>query len=119
MANQMNEQSLEQQRMLRQEEADRDQDAYAPAAPMRRQEDSSRNAERQGDPIIPPTVLVFRDQHREETKNYAIVAQTLWRFDAQRTEKISLANLDLPATEKANEQRGVTFRIPGSNSEGQ
>ena len=119
MANQMSEQSLEQQRMLRQEEADRDQDAYAPVVPMRRQEDSARNAERQGDPIIPPTVLVFRDQHREETKNYAIVAQTLWKFDAQRTEKISLANLDLPATEKANEQRGVTFRIPGSNSEGQ
>ena len=113
-ANQMNEQSLEQQRMLRQEEADGDQDAYAPRAPERRSMDPAPSAQPQGGPIIPPTVLVFRDQHREETQNYAIVGQTLWNFSPQRTEKIALANLDLPATEKANEDRGVTFRIPGS-----
>jgi hypothetical protein len=114
MANQMNEQSLEQQRMMRQEEADGDQDAYAPRAPERRRMDPVPSAQPQGSPIIPPTVLVFRDQHREETENYAIVGQTLWNFSPQKTEKIALANLDLPATEKANDDRGVTFRIPGS-----
>lgn len=118
MANQMNEQSLEEQRMLRQEEADGDQDAYAPRAPERRYADPTPSARPEGSPIIPPTVLVFRDQHREETQNYAIVGQTLWNFTSQRTEKIALASLDLPATEKANEDRGVRFRIPGS-AEGQ
>lgn len=118
MANQMNEQSLEQQRMLRQEEADGDQDAYAPRAPERRSADPTPRAQQEGSPIIPPTVLVFRDQHREETQNYAIVGQTLWNFSPQRTEKIALASLDLSATEKANEDRGLSFRIPVS-AEGQ
>ena len=113
MANQMNQQSLE-QRMLRQEQTDGDQDAYAARAPERRRMDPDASVQSQGSPIIPPTVLVFRDQHRQEAQNYAIVGETLWNFTSQRTEKIALASLDLPATEKANEDRGVSFRIPGS-----
>jgi hypothetical protein len=111
IANEMNEQSLEQQRMFRQEEADADQDAYAPRRP---DADPPPNAQAQDDPIDPPTVLVFRDRHREETQNYAIVGQMLWSFGPQRIEKIALADLDLPATEKANADRGVAFYIPGS-----
>jgi len=113
-ADEMNQRSLEEQRLLRQEEADGDQDAYAPRAPERGYANPAPSAQPQGDPIIPPTVLVFRDQHREETQNYAIVGQTLWNFSPQRTEKIAIANLDLPATEKANDERGVSFRIPGN-----
>ena len=64
------------------------------------------------------TVLVFRDQHKEEIQNYAIVGQTLWNFSAQRTKKIPISDLDVPATTKANDERGVTFRLPGGN-EGQ
>lgn len=111
IANEMNEQSLEQQRMLRQEEADGDQDAYAPRRP---DADPPPNAQAQDDPIDPPTVLVFRDRHREETQNYAIVGQMLWSFGPQRIEKVALADLDLPATEKANADRGVAFYIPDS-----
>jgi hypothetical protein len=59
-----------------------------------------------------PTQLVFADKHTEQVENYAIVRQTLWVFDGDRTRKIPLANLDLPATEKANEDRGVEFEIP-------
>jgi hypothetical protein len=58
------------------------------------------------------TQLVFRDKHTEEIKNYAIVGQTLWIFTEQRAKKITLAELDLPATQKANEDRGVDFQIP-------
>jgi len=112
-ADRMNELSLEQQRMFRQEEADGDQDAYAPRPSVPRAQSES-----QPTPIMPPTVLVFRDQHREEVTNYAIVGQTLWNFSGQRTRKIPLADLDVVATEKANDDRGVVFRIPGA-SEGQ
>jgi len=63
-------------------------------------------------------MLVFRDQHKLEVRNYAIVGQTLWSFGGQRTEKIPLSDLDLPATQKANEERGVTsgFRLAAKGS---
>lgn len=64
------------------------------------------------------TVLVFRDQHKEEVQNYAIVGQILWTFSPQHTQKIPLSELDIPATEKANDERGVSFRLPGTG-EGQ
>ena len=110
IANEMNQQSLEQQRMWRQEEADGDQDAYAPRRPNA---DPAQNAQAvPDDPIDPPTVLVFRNGHREETQNYAIVGEMLWSFGVQRIEKIALASLDLPATERANLEHGVDFHMP-------
>lgn len=131
IANQMNEESLEEQQMLRQQEADqnqgnydqryndqrnndqdaRNQDEYVrpPMRPRSSQTESSVNAP------LPATLLVFRDQHKEEVHNYAIIGPTLWNFSPQHTEKISLADLDLAATTKANEDRGVTFRIPVPN----
>jgi hypothetical protein len=107
-ANEMNRQSLEEQRMRREEEADGDQDLYSRSAPAPREQDS----------VLPPTVLVFRDEHKQEIRNYAIVGQTLWNFAPQHTQKIPLSDLDLPATTKANDDRGLTFRVPASN-EGQ
>lgn len=59
-----------------------------------------------------PAVLVFRDKHREEVQNYGIVGRTLWIFSEQRARKVSLTELDLPATTKANEERGLDFRVP-------
>jgi hypothetical protein len=58
------------------------------------------------------TVLVFRDRHSEEIQNYAIVGKTLWVFTEQRARKIPIAELDVPATSKANEDRGTDFRWP-------
>jgi hypothetical protein len=60
-----------------------------------------------------PTELVFRDKHTEEVQNYAIVGQTLWVLSVQRARKIPLAELDIPATKKANDDRGVEFQLPG------
>src|SRR5436309_649352 len=57
-----------------------------------------------------PTVLVFRDGHRMEMQNYAIVGQTLWVFDERAATKIPLSDLDLDATQKEN--RGSGFRFP-------
>jgi len=56
--------------------------------------------------------LVFRNKRTEEVENYAIVGQTFWILSEQRTRKIPLAELDLPASRKANEDRGVEFRLP-------
>ncbi len=58
-----------------------------------------------------PTVLVFRDGHQQEVTNYAIMGQTVYVFD-NRTKKIALADLDVPATVKANDDQGVEFQLP-------
>src|SRR5271157_1726489 len=58
------------------------------------------------------TVLVFRNHHSEEIQDYAIVGKTLWVFTEQRARKIPIAELDVPATTKANEARGIDFRLP-------
>jgi hypothetical protein len=107
LANEMNQQSLDEQRMRQQG----DQDVYARSAPRPPQPTERTEAD-------PATVLIFRDQHKQEINNYAIVGQTLWNFSPQRTQKIPLSSLDLPATEKANADRGVDFHLPGAN-EGQ
>jgi len=60
------------------------------------------------------TVLVFKDGHLSDVLNYAIVGDTLYAFGTGRTKKILLADLDLPATRKANDDRGVDFQIPAS-----
>jgi len=60
----------------------------------------------------PLTVLVFKDGHQSDVLNYAIVGDTLFDFAAGRTRKIPLADLDLKATQKANDDRGVDFQIP-------
>ncbi len=59
-----------------------------------------------------PTVLVFRDGQRKEIQNYAIVGQTLWVFDEKAADKISIADLDLDATQNENRGRGVRFPLP-------
>ena len=116
-AAEMNRQNLEEQRMLRQEEGDGDQDSYSdtPRAPRSvRPGNQNQNEEQVGAAIMPNTVLVFRDQHKQEVSNYAIVGQTLYNFAPRHTQKIPLADLDLAATTKANEDQGVDFRVPSS-----
>jgi hypothetical protein len=107
LANEMNAQSLDEQRMRQQD----DQDVYARSAPPPPHEEVRTEA-------TSATVLVFRDQRKQEVQNYAIVGQTLWNFAPQRTQKIPLSDLDLPATTKANDERGVDFRLPAAH-EGQ
>ena len=83
---------------------------------------SDTTANNQAEPQIPSepepsTVLVFRDGHQLEIGNYVIVGNTLYNMSgAYRSYKIQLADLDLPATIKANEDRGVDFHVPVSKS---
>jgi len=115
LAYQWNQQSIAEQRMRDREEAEGDQDGYAPRSSYRA---SAPDVSSQPSEPAPATVLVFPDRRQQEVQNYAIIGQTLWAFSAGRTQKIPLANLDIAATEKANDDRGVTFRVPGVN-EGQ
>jgi hypothetical protein len=62
----------------------------------------------------PPTVLVFKDGHQVEVANYAIVGTTLYDLSDSRRWKIALADLDLPATTKQNDDRGLDFQVPSS-----
>ncbi len=64
----------------------------------------------------PSTVLVFKDGHKSEVLNYAIVGDTLFDFAEGRSRKILLADLNLPATRKANDDRGVDFQIPANTA---
>lgn len=62
----------------------------------------------------PETVLIFKDGHQQEVKNYAIVGSTLFDLSDGRTHKVQLAELDLPATVKQNDDRGITFQLPAA-----
>ncbi len=81
-------------------------DEEIPPAPARSNEDSVPDAR-----PIDPTLLVFRDGHQLEVSNYAIMGQTVYVFDAH-AQKIALSDLDVSATVKANDDRGVEFHIP-------
>jgi hypothetical protein len=60
----------------------------------------------------PPTVFIFKDGHKLQTQNYAIVGQTLYDLSNNQVHKIQLAELDLDATKKANDDLGIVLRLP-------
>ena len=65
-------------------------------------------------PVQPLTVLVFKDGHKLEVGNYAIVGATLFDMTPGHPRKIALADLDLDATQKQNDDRGIVFQLPPS-----
>ena len=106
LASEMDALSVEEQRLREQEdrERERDQDLYARRSQPREDERAAG---------VPATALVFRDQHVEEVRNYAIAGGTLWVLNDHRAgKKIPLAQLDLAATVKMNDDRGVDFQVP-------
>lgn len=62
----------------------------------------------------PRTLLIFKDGHQVEVSNYAIMGSTLYLFAGDHR-KISLADLDIDATRKANDDRGIEFRVPNAS----
>ncbi|HJX83795.1 MAG TPA: hypothetical protein VJ723_05585 [Candidatus Angelobacter sp.] len=59
----------------------------------------------------PPTVFIFKDGHRVETKSYAIMGQTLFDLSSKPVRKIQLDDLDLAATTKVNDELGNPLRF--------
>jgi hypothetical protein len=71
---------------------------------------------------LPPTLFVFRDGHREESSDYSIItgviyARSQYWTTGSWTRQIPVSQLDLTATFKANQERGVTFRLPSAPNE--
>jgi len=66
---------------------------------------------------LPPAVLVFRDGHQEQVAKYVVQGNILstnvdyWATGSW-TRRISIADLDVPATVKVNAERGGSFRLP-------
>jgi len=59
-----------------------------------------------------PTLLVFKDGHELEIWNYAIVGATLFDLTPGHPRRVALADLDLEATRRQNDDRGVIFLLP-------
>jgi hypothetical protein len=95
-----------------------DDDHYAEPAPAEQRSSPAQQAQPQTAPIPAreqePTVLVFRDGHKQEVRNYAIIGQMLWDFSGKGAHKIPLSDLDLDTTRKLNDDRGVEFVLPKS-----
>ena len=66
------------------------------------------------DPPQAPTLLVFKDGHKLEVGNYAIVGPTLFDLTPGHPRRVALADLDLEATRQQNDDRGVIFQLPPS-----
>lgn len=73
-------------------------------------------------PALTPALLIFRDGHSEQVRDYTIADGALYArgdfyVDGYWNRKINLANLDVPQTLEANAQRGVKFVLPSSPNE--
>lgn len=75
--------------------------AVASDEPKREQRDDS-----------PATVFIFKDGHKVETRSYAIVGQTLFDFTSNPLKKLQIADLDVDATRKANDELGISLTLP-------
>lgn len=60
----------------------------------------------------PKTVFIFKDGHQIETRNFAIVGQTLYDFSDSGLKKVQLSEMDKDATVKANDDRGIQVKLP-------
>jgi hypothetical protein len=60
------------------------------------------------------TILVYKDGRKQEVQNYAIVGKTLWIMNENKATKVPLSELNLPVTERDNEDRGIEFYVPST-----
>lgn len=95
-------------------ELDSAQAQQKPAAPARspfKKPPDETEAPQQSDDS-PATVFIFKDGHQLETKNYAIMGQTLYDLSGSSVKKVPLNDLDSAATQKANDDRGIQVKLP-------
>jgi hypothetical protein len=98
---------------------------YQQIQDLRDERDERQYSQAQAPPVpVPPVraeakneadlsvVLVFLDKRIQEVKNYAIANEKVVVFDDHHIKKIPLADIDLAATMKLNDERGVDFQVP-------
>ena len=83
---------------------------------------SSRVHETPPPKTLPPAILVFRDGRTQEIGKYVIVGSTIYTSadywsSGSWTRKVQIAELDLPATLKLNQERGAKFSLPSGPNE--
>jgi hypothetical protein len=71
---------------------------------------------------LPPAVLVFRDGHSEEVRDYTIADGVIYArgdfyVDGYWNKKIDIATLNVAETLQANESRGAKFVLPSAPNE--
>jgi len=81
-------------------------------APAPAPQDNTAQANPEPEPLQPATVLVFKDGHQVEVSNYAIVGNTIFDFTPGHARRVALSELNVQATQKQNDDRGVDFRLP-------
>jgi hypothetical protein len=84
--------------------------------------DSAASGSTATDPKLPPAVLVFRDGHREEISRYTIINKNIaiksdYYTSGSWTRNIAIADLNIPATLKANQERNTKFTLPSRPNE--
>lgn len=97
--------------------------AYDPPVPMEEAEAAPSAAFRPiyQRPLPEPSAedaltLVFKDgRPPEQIHNYMLTRTTLYVQD-QRRHQISVADIDIPATEKVNRDAGIDFQLPAGSS---
>jgi len=65
----------------------------------------------------PAVTLILKDGRRIEAAGYALVGSTLWVLNAEDATKISLSDVDVDATQKENQKRGINVVIPPNTSQ--
>jgi hypothetical protein len=85
-----------------------------PAAPSKKNQSPDLAAVEEKKPEVeyPPTVFIFKDGRQIETKNFAIMGQTLYDISSGVVKKVQLNDLDTAATLKANDDRGIVVKLP-------
>ena len=63
------------------------------------------------EPEEPPTIVVLRDGHKLSVRNYAIMGHTFWDFSARPAKQVPISEIDVAASQRANEAQGIEFPL--------
>jgi hypothetical protein len=95
-----------------------------PLGPPESKESGARRTQAAAEPSpeLPSAVLVFRDGRQEEVRKYMIVGSTIYASadywtSGSWTQKVQIADLNVPETLKLNRERGARFSLPSSPNE--
>lgn len=90
----------------------REQEPSRASAPSQNRSEEAAPAPARKEDSGPATVFIFKDGHQVETRNFAIMGDTLYDFSTSVLKKVQLSDLDKDKTIQANEDRGITVKLP-------
>lgn len=63
------------------------------------------------EPEEPATIVVLRDGQKLHVRNYAIMGHTFWDFSARPAKQVPISEIDVVASQRANEAQGIEFPL--------